>query len=77
MTATNGMINREFEDYVDAWAEMMIPIWEEKMAALDIKDTGALRSSLRTEVVRQAGRNATKINHFFLHYGHYFARQND
>jgi hypothetical protein len=73
MTATNGMISREFEDYVDAWAEMMITIWKEKMAALDIGNTGALRSSLRTEVVRQAGGNATKINHFFLHYGHYVA----
>ena len=64
----------DFNQYADAWAQMMITIWSEKMSALDIHDTGALQKSLRTEVVRQSGGDVTKINHFFLYYGHYVAR---
>lgn len=64
----------DFEKYIDGWADMMLTIWAEKMAQLGIHDTGALEQSLRTEVIRQAGGDTTKINHFFLYYGHYVAR---
>ncbi len=71
MTATSG---NNFENYVDGWAEMMLTIWRERMTAYGIGDTGALENSLRTEVHRQSGGNTTKIDHFFLYYGHYVAR---
>jgi hypothetical protein len=67
----NGVINQGFENYIDGWAEMMINIWKEKMKSLDIKDTGALMNSLRTEVVRQSGGNAAKVDLFYLFYGNY------
>lgn len=68
------MSGQNFEQYVDAWAQMMVTIWAEKMAQLGIGDTKALEQSLRAEVIRQAGGDTTKINHFFLYYGHYVAR---
>ena len=64
----------DFNEYADAWAQMMITIWLDKMSALGVSDTGALANSLRTEVVRQAGGDVSKITHFFLYYGHYVAR---
>jgi hypothetical protein len=70
MTATSGF-SQEFENYLDGWAQMMISIWEERMSAYGIDDTGALRKSLRTEVYRQSGGNAAKISHFYLLYGKY------
>ena len=69
--ATNGT---DFNQYADAWAQMMITIWSDKMNALGVSDTGALEKSLRTEVIRQSGGDVTKISHFFLYYGHYVAR---
>jgi hypothetical protein len=72
--AANGMINADFERYIDAWADMMITIWREKINAFDIHQTGDLARSLRAEVSRQAGGNTAKIEHFYLRYGDYVAR---
>lgn len=70
MTTTNGF-NKELECYIDGWSKMMINIWKERMDALGINDTGALRKSLRAEVYRQSGGATAKIRHFFLYYGIY------
>jgi len=72
MTEKNGTAN--FDSYADGWAQMMITIWKEKMRSYGIGITGALESSLQTEVARQAGGNTAKIRHFFLYYGIYAAR---
>ncbi|MDR1339254.1 MAG: hypothetical protein LBK58_04280 [Prevotellaceae bacterium] len=69
--ATSGT---DFNKYAEAWAEMMITIWKEKMEALGIHDTGALEDSLDKDVLRQAGGDVSKINHVFHYYGHYVAR---
>ena len=71
MNQTSG---NDFGNYLDAWADMMITIWKEKMDAYDIKDTGALENSLRTEVHKQSGGNTSKIDHLFLYYGHFVDR---
>ncbi len=71
MTNPNGV---NFNEYADAWAQMMLTIWSEKMTALDVNDTSALQQSLKTEVIRQSGRDVSKINHFFNYYGIYVAK---
>jgi hypothetical protein len=78
--AANG---NDFETYLDGWAQMMITIWQEKMQSLQVgmserhgrvrHSSGELYNSLRTEVIRQAGGDTAKINHFFLYYGYYVA----
>jgi hypothetical protein len=71
MTATNGMINREFEDYVDAWAEMMLNIWREKMYLQGVgtskNATGNLYNSLKQDV----NFSHDRIEFTFNRYGHY------
>ncbi|GHU79683.1 hypothetical protein FACS1894145_4360 [Bacteroidia bacterium] len=78
--AANG---NDFGAYLDGWAQMMITIWQEKMQSLQVgiserngrlrTSSGELYNSLRTEVIRQAGGDTAKINHFFLYYGYYVA----
>ena len=70
MTPTNG---NDFEKYVEGWAEMMLTIWKEKMAAYEIGDTGALRKSLDKDVQQHSGGDTGKIQFFFNYYGYYVA----
>jgi hypothetical protein len=77
--AVNG--NTDFNAYLDGWAQTMITIWQEKMQSLQVgiskrnghlrTSSGELYNSIRTEVIRQAGGDTAKINHFFLYYGYY------
>ncbi len=65
----NGQ-NDTAERFVDGWAEMMVQIWQEKIALLDINDTGALMRSVQAlPVARQQG--MVVIQHRFLTYGLY------
>lgn len=49
----------------------MIDIWREKMAMLNINNTGALRNSLTGHISGDEGQR--KISHKFLMYGIYVA----
>ncbi|GAP73088.1 hypothetical protein SAMD00024442_6_52 [Candidatus Symbiothrix dinenymphae] len=71
--ATNGT-NTNFNQYADAWAQMMLTIWAEKMIQYGIHDTGALENSLKAKVTLDAKGNAAKIEHFYNYYGNYVAR---
>lgn len=55
--------------YYNAWAQMMVTIWQDKMIAKNIRDTGALLESFKTEVVMSASGDVQKIVHTYLYYG--------
>ena len=48
-------------EYYRAWAKMMVTIWQDKIALLKVRDTGALFASFQTEVLMQSGGDITKI----------------
>ena len=48
---------------------MMITIWQDKMIALGIRDTGALLESLKMNVFFEANGDISKIAFVFLAYG--------
>jgi len=56
-------------EYYRAWAKMMVTIWQDKIAALKVRDTGELFSSFMTEVVAQSGGDIDKITFSYLYYG--------
>ena len=69
MTPTTG---NDRVKYFEAWAKMMVTIWEEKMMTLNIRDSGDLLSSLRSfsdHVVSNANGDVAKIIHTYLYYG--------
>lgn len=65
---TTGLVD-DRNRYCQAWAEMMISIWAEKMEAQQIKHTGELMDSLTQEVILNARGEVDKITHSFLYYG--------
>jgi hypothetical protein len=74
----------DWEQYVDAWAEMMITIWLESLDMHEVGiserpsgkirySSGELRKSLDKEVIRQSGGDPGKIKHVFSRYALYVA----
>ncbi len=60
----------EMEKYERDWSRLMVDIWREKIAKLNISDTGGLRESFE-ELVRTG--TVTTIEHRFMMYGLYVA----
>jgi len=56
-------------DYYRAWAKMMITIWQDKIATLNIRDTGELFKSFSLELAMQSGGDIDKIEFTYLYYG--------
>ncbi len=69
MMPTNG--NKDFQNYLIAWASMMIHIWEEKLILLDVNDTWELYNSLVSHIIIHSGGDSAKISFAFLQYGFY------
>lgn len=63
--------NTDLVSYLQAWAKMMITIWEEKLILLNVNDTWELYKSFEYHVYLQAGGDQSKINFAFLEYGFY------
>lgn len=61
----------ELDAFEKGWTDFMIDIWREKMAMLNINNTGALRNSLTGHISGDEGQR--KISHKFLMYGIYVA----
>ena len=61
---------REIEQYERGWSKMMVDIWKEKIAKLNISDAGVLQASFE-EVVSTG--QVTTIEHKFLQYGLFVA----
>lgn len=56
-------------EYYEAWAQMMVTIWQDKIIMQNIRDTGDLLGSFNTEVVMQSDGDVSKIIHSYLYYG--------
>lgn len=80
----NGQTNivAEKERYLDAWAEMMVTIWLDKMFLYNVgtsytysgkrrESTGYLESSFKAELDKQSGGDTYKVTHSFAYYGIY------
>lgn len=55
--------------YFDAWAKMMITIWQDKIANQKIRDTGNLFSSFQYHLEKDANGDVNKIIHTYNYYG--------
>jgi len=55
--------------YYQAWAQMMVTIWQDKVIKQNIRDTGALLTSFTSELQMQSGGDVGKIVHSYLYYG--------
>lgn len=55
--------------YYEAWAKMMITIWEEKVMMLNVRETGELLRSFQYHVIPNAGGDVAKIEFTYLYYG--------
>lgn len=56
-------------EYYNAWAKMMITIWQDKIATLSVRDSGELFKSFLSEVTMQAGGDVEKIIFTYNFYG--------
>ena len=63
--------NNDLQDYLKAWANMMIHIWEEKLILLDVNDSWELYNSFVSHVYIQSGGDISKIQFAFNEYGFY------
>ncbi len=63
--------NINITETVEAWAEIVIKNWRQKIIQLDIGVTGALYDSFQHEVIGQAGSNPEKIEFAFKYYGRF------
>lgn len=54
---------------MEAWAEIVIEIWEQQVEKMDIKDTGALLDSFYHSVHTNSGGNPERIEFAFNYYG--------
>lgn len=62
-------INKDKEAYLNAWAEMMMHIWRDKISKLRIGCTNKLYMSFKSEIITQSNGDITKIQHSFKYYG--------
>lgn len=54
---------------IEAWADVVIKMWQNKIIELNVIDKGYLLQSFINHVVRQAGGNTEKIDFMFRKYG--------
>jgi hypothetical protein len=71
MTATNGIFNEETGKYIDAWAEMMLNIWREKMDLRGVGSSKYATGNLRNSLTKGLNRTRDKITFTFERYGYY------
>lgn len=71
MTTTNGILNGEFNEYVDRWAKMQVKIWQERMMMHWIgtskNATGSLYNSLDKNISPQHDRVDFTLNRYGLY----------
>lgn len=53
----------------EAWANITMEIWQDRMMKYQVRDSGALFSSLMQHVNAQANGSSDRIDFFFLYYG--------
>ncbi len=53
------------------WAKIVLDIWKDRMMKYNVRQSGALFSSLQQHVLKHAGDDVSKIDFFFNYYGIY------
>jgi hypothetical protein len=64
-------VNTGEMDTLMAWCDIVIKMWQEKIMAMDVWDTGALYDSFKHHVNAQANGDIRRISFFFNVYGMY------
>lgn len=59
---------------IQAWADVVLNIWRDKITELKVWDTGALFESLKYELYRNAGNDVEKIEFIYNYYGNFTDR---
>ena len=62
-------IGNDKQAYYEAWAQMMVSIWQDKIISLGVRDTGELLASFEKETVIQSNGDIGKIVFSYLYYG--------
>jgi hypothetical protein len=65
------MTEKSQEQFLKEWAQVVIKMWEGKMNALDIYDTGELFNSFVNHIMAAANGDISKIDFIFKEYGLY------
>lgn len=68
-TTRNGMSKTINIETFEAWANITMEIWQDRMMKYQVRDSGALFSSLKQHVNAQANGSSDRIDFFFLYYG--------
>ena len=61
--------NTNIQQTVEAWAEIVLKQWINKIIALKLTDTHALYDSFHHHIISNAGGDIQKIEFAFLYYG--------
>lgn len=69
-TNRSAATDEDRKKYQEAWAEMMVTIWREKIERLHVIDTYSLHQQIKDNVVTSSDSVST-IQHKFLEYGIY------
>ncbi len=56
---------------IEAWASIVLDIWQDRMMKYDVRSSGALWSSLKQHVITQSAGDTEKVDFFFNYYGVY------
>ena len=64
----------DMNETIDAWAEIVVKIWREKITEFKLYDSGELYRSLRYELLRNAGNDIEKIEFTYKFYGMFHDR---
>ncbi len=62
-------MKQDTQAYYESWARMMITIWQDKIIAMGIRDSGELLTSFISDLHIQSGGDVGKITHTYLAYG--------
>jgi hypothetical protein len=56
---------------IEAWANIVLDIWKDRMMKHDVRNSGSLWTSLEQHVISQSDGNVDKVDFFFNYYGIY------
>ena len=64
-------VNTGERDTLLAWCDIVVKMWQEKIVALNVWDSGDLHESFKNHVNTQANGDIRKMSFFFNVYGMY------
>ncbi len=61
--------NENLDETLEAWADIVLRLWEERIKRLKIGDTNQLLQSLNQHVYRESGGDPDRVDFTFEYYG--------